>query len=131
MLLLSIFLCKFLSESKFSETETETFFRDQFFSKPKPRLFFRNQIFRYRYRNPQKSFETEMSISGVGVSVLLMSSSTIQQKLGVVALTYNSISMSLLVLVNIRMCDITCSTISLKFLIIPLFSVYTCFLDAV
>ena len=49
---------RLFSETKFSETET--FFRDQFFSKPKPRLFFRNQIF--RSRNPQrfgKSFEAE------------------------------------------------------------------------
>ena len=53
---------RLFSETKFSETETETFFRDQIFSKPKPRLFFRNQIFRNRNRNPQrfgKSFETE------------------------------------------------------------------------
>ena len=52
----------FFSETKFSETETETFFRDQIFLKPKPRLFFRNKIFRNRKRNPQrfgKSFETE------------------------------------------------------------------------
>ena len=56
----SCYLDFFFSETKFSETET--FFRDQFFSKPKPRLFFRNQIFRNRNRNPQrfgKSFETE------------------------------------------------------------------------
>ena len=33
------------SDTKFSETETETFFRDQIFPKPKPRLFFRDQIF--------------------------------------------------------------------------------------
>ena len=36
---------------KFSETETETFFRDQIFLKPKLRLFFRNQIFRNRDRD--------------------------------------------------------------------------------
>ena len=56
----SCYLDFFFSETKFSETESETFFRDQIFSKPKPRLFFRNQIF--RNRNPQrfgKSFETE------------------------------------------------------------------------
>ena len=56
----SCYLDFFFSETKFSETETETFFRDQIFSKPKPILFFRNQIF--RNRNPQrfgKSFETE------------------------------------------------------------------------
>ena len=52
----------FFPRPNFFETETETFFRDQIFSKPKPRLFFRNQIFRNRNRNPQrfgKSFETE------------------------------------------------------------------------
>ena len=52
----------FFPRPKFSDTETETFFRDQFFSKPKPRLFFQNQIFRNRNQNPQrfgKSFETE------------------------------------------------------------------------
>ena len=56
----SCYLDFFFSETKFSETETETFFQDQIFSKPKLRLFFRNQIF--RNRNPQrfsKSFETE------------------------------------------------------------------------
>ena len=36
----------FFSDTKFSETETETFFRDQFF--PKPILFYRDQIFRNR-----------------------------------------------------------------------------------
>ena len=65
------------------------------------------------------------------VSLLLMSSSTIQQKLSVAAFLYTSIFMLMLVLVNISMYDITCSIISLKFLIIPLFSVCTCFLDAV
>ena len=58
----SCYLDFLFPETKFSETETETFFRDQIFSKPKPRLFFRNQIFRNRNRNPQrfgKSFETE------------------------------------------------------------------------
>ena len=58
----SCYLDFLFSETKFSETETETFFRDQIFSKPKPRLFFRNQIFRNGNRNPQrfgKSFETE------------------------------------------------------------------------
>ena len=65
----------FFSETKFSETETETFFRGQIFSKPKPILFFRNRnrdqifskpkprlFFRNRNRNPErfrKSFETE------------------------------------------------------------------------
>ena len=63
------------------------------------------------------------------VSLLLMSNSTIQQKLWVVAFPYTSLFMLMLVLVNISMYDITCSSISLKFLIIPLFSVYTCFLD--
>ena len=45
----SCYLDFFFSETKFSETET--FFRDQIFSKPKPRLFFRNQIFRNRNRD--------------------------------------------------------------------------------
>ena len=80
----SCYLDFFFSETKFSETETETFFRYQIFLKPKPRLFlkpnflkprlfsetklfrkeirdfFRSQIF--RNRNPQrfgKIFETE------------------------------------------------------------------------
>ena len=46
----------------FSETKTETFFRDLIFSKPKPRLFFQNQILRNQYQNPPKigkSLETE------------------------------------------------------------------------
>ena len=67
-----------------------------------------------------------------------MSSITVKQKLGVVALPYTSMFMlllllliGLLVLVLVSMYDIICSTISLKILIIPLFSVYTCFLDAV
>ena len=58
----SCYLDFFFSETKFSETETETFFRDQIFSKPKPRLFFRNQIFRNRNRDffPKPNFfETE------------------------------------------------------------------------
>ena len=56
----SCYLDFFFSETKFSETETETFFRDQIFSKPKPRLFFRNQIFRNRDFFPRPNFfETE------------------------------------------------------------------------
>ena len=50
------------SGTKFSETETDTFFRGQIFSKPKAILFFRDQIFRNRNQNHQKigkSFETE------------------------------------------------------------------------
>ena len=52
----------FFSETKFSKTETETYFRDQIFLKPKPILFFRNQIFRNRNRDffPRLNFsETE------------------------------------------------------------------------
>ena len=33
------------SDTKFSETETETFFRDQIFPKPKPRLFSETKFF--------------------------------------------------------------------------------------
>ena len=67
-----------------------------------------------------------------------MSSITVKQKLGVVALPYTLMFMlllllliGLLVLVLVSMYDIICSTISLKILIIPLFFVYTYFLDAV
>ena len=50
----------FFYDTKFSETET--FFRDQIFPKPKPILFFRDQIFRNRNRDffPRPNFsETE------------------------------------------------------------------------
>ena len=52
----------FLSETKFSETNTETFFPRPNFPIPRPRLFFRDQIFRYRYRDffsETKFFDTE------------------------------------------------------------------------
>ena len=39
----------FFSETKFSDTDTETFLTRPNFSIPIPRLFFRDQIFRYRY----------------------------------------------------------------------------------
>ena len=42
------------SDTKFSETETETFFRDQIF--PKPILFFRDQIFRSQDFFPRPNF---------------------------------------------------------------------------
>merc|ERR1719470_288169 len=41
----------FFSDTKFSETDTETSFPIPNFPKPKPRLFFRYQIFRNRYRD--------------------------------------------------------------------------------
>ena len=65
---------KLFSETKFSETETETFFRDQLFRnrnrdffpipnfpKPKPRLFVQNQILRNPLKNWQKSRNREVS----------------------------------------------------------------------
>ena len=71
-------------------------------------------------------------------SPVLISSITVKQKLGVVALPYTLMFMlllllliGLLVLVLVSMYDIIWSTISLKIQIIPLFSVFTCFLDAV
>ena len=52
----------FLSETNFSDTNTETFFRRPNFPRPIPRLFFRDQIFQYRYRdffNETKFFDTD------------------------------------------------------------------------
>ena len=52
----------FFSETKFSNTDTETFLTRPNFSIPIPRLFFRDQNFWYRYRDSQKivtGLETE------------------------------------------------------------------------
>ena len=52
----------FLSETNFSDTNTETFFPRPNFPRPIPRLFFRDQIFQYRYRdffNETKFFDTD------------------------------------------------------------------------
>ena len=46
------------SETKFSETETETFFRGQIFRKQNQDIFFRDQILRNPHKNG-KSLETE------------------------------------------------------------------------
>ena len=55
------------SDIKFSETKTETFFRDQIFSKPKPRLFsetkFSETLEKLAKVSKPRIFETEMSIS--------------------------------------------------------------------
>ena len=55
-----------------TETDTETFFRDQIFSKPKPRLFSETKFSETETEtlkdlakvSKPRSFETEMSISG-------------------------------------------------------------------
>ena len=55
----------FFSDTKFSETDTETFFPIPNFLKPIPRLFFRYQIFRNRNRyffSDTKFLETETEI---------------------------------------------------------------------
>merc|ERR1711952_33710 len=41
----------FFSRPNIFETDTETFFRDQMFSRPIPRLFFETKYFRDRYRD--------------------------------------------------------------------------------
>ena len=47
----------FFSETKFSETETETFFRVQIFFKPKPRLFFPKPNFPKPKPKPSKIWQ--------------------------------------------------------------------------
>ena len=52
----------FLSETNFSDTNTETFLPRPNFPRPIPRLFFRDQIFRYQYRDfffETKFFDTD------------------------------------------------------------------------
>ena len=59
----SCYLDFFFSETKFSDTET--FFRDQIFSKLKPRLFSETETPKDLAKvSKPRSFETEMSISG-------------------------------------------------------------------